>query len=59
MLPNTELGNTSYEMNHPKGYHSSDKKHDWEKPTWIHQGQIMLDKHDHLLGQITCSADVR
>lgn len=41
MLPNTEL---SCGMNPPKGYRSSDEEHDWEKPAWIHQGQIILDK---------------
>lgn len=55
MLPNTEL---SYGMNFPKGYHGSDEEHTREKPAWINQGQTMLDKHDHLLGQITCSTDV-
>jgi len=38
-------------MNPPEGYHKSNEAHDWEKPARIHQGQITLDKPDHLLRQ--------
>ena len=33
-------------MNPHVGYHKTNEAHDWEKPAWIHQGQIMLDKPD-------------
>lgn len=34
------------------GYHKSDEAHDWEKQAGIHEGQIALDKPDHLLWHI-------
>lgn len=33
-------------MNPPEGYQKSEETHDWEKPAWIHQEQILLDKSD-------------
>ena len=48
----------NYGMNPPGGYHKSNKAHDWEKAAWIHQGQIMLYKPDHLYDKVTCSVDV-
>lgn len=39
----------NYGIKPPGGHQKSNEALDWEKPVWVHQGQLVLKKPDNLL----------
>lgn len=42
----------SYGTKHPGSHEKSHEACDWEKPLWIHQGKVVLNKPDNLYDKV-------